>query len=141
MLPDPAAHPVEYLAAAFGLPDWLVRRWLPRYGVEECQRLGFWFAGPAPLTLRCNPLRIGARYICWRRCVKPAMPPKPGEHPQAMRLHEAGPIRDLPGYDRGLVQRAGRVGDARRLGAVPGAGRDRPRSVPLRAARRRTWPS
>ena len=28
-----------------------------RYGVAECQRLGFWFAGPAPLTLRINPLR------------------------------------------------------------------------------------
>src|SRR5262249_33097144 len=57
ILPDPAMQPVEYLADAFALPPWLVRRWLPRYGYAECQRLGFWFAGPAPLTLRVNPLR------------------------------------------------------------------------------------
>src|SRR5712692_5517209 len=58
VLPDPAVHPVEYLAAGFGLPDWLAGRWWARYDPEECRRLGFWFAGPAPLTLRCNSLRI-----------------------------------------------------------------------------------
>ncbi len=41
VLPDPAAHPVEYVAVGFGLPDWLASRWMPRYGFEECQRSGF----------------------------------------------------------------------------------------------------
>jgi 16S rRNA (cytosine967-C5)-methyltransferase len=100
VLPDPVAHPVEYLAAAFGLPDWLVRRWLPRYGVEECQRLGFWFAGPAPLTLRCNPLRCGREQLL--AALRGAgYVAEAGEHPQSVRLHEAGPIRDLPGYHEG----------------------------------------
>jgi 16S rRNA (cytosine967-C5)-methyltransferase len=100
VLPDPAAHPVEYLAAAFGLPDWLVRRWLPRYGVEECRRLGFWFAGPAPIMLRCNPLRCGREQllVALREAGHAA---EAGEHPQSVRLHEAGPIRDLPGYNEG----------------------------------------
>src|SRR5579875_1582027 len=57
VFPDPTTHPGEYLATAFSLPGWLVQRWLPRYGFEECQRLGFWSAGPAPLTLRCQPSR------------------------------------------------------------------------------------
>jgi 16S rRNA (cytosine967-C5)-methyltransferase len=100
VLPDPATHPLEYVAAAFGLPDWLVRRWLPRYGVAECQRLGFWFAGPAPLTLRSNPLRIerDALLAALRDAGHTA---EAGEHPQAVRLHDAGPIRDLPGYAEG----------------------------------------
>jgi 16S rRNA (cytosine967-C5)-methyltransferase len=100
VLPDPTANPVEYLAAAFGLPDWLVRRWLPRYGVEECRRLGFWFAGPVPLTLRCNVLRIGREQLltALREAGHAA---EAGEHPQSVRLLEAGPIRDLPGYDEG----------------------------------------
>jgi 16S rRNA (cytosine967-C5)-methyltransferase len=99
-LPDPATHPVEYVAIGFGLPDWMVRRWMPRYGIEECQRLGFWFAGVTRLTLRSNPLRIerdallaalrGAGYTA-----------EAGEHPQAIRLSEAGPVRDLPGYAEG----------------------------------------
>src|SRR5262245_43117753 len=57
VLPDPATRPVEYLARAFGLPLWLAQRWLDRFGQDEAFRLGFWFAGPAPLTLRVNPLR------------------------------------------------------------------------------------
>ncbi|HEY7329506.1 MAG TPA: 16S rRNA (cytosine(967)-C(5))-methyltransferase RsmB [Gemmataceae bacterium] len=100
ILPDPAIHPREYLAAAFSLPDWLVQRWLPRYGVEECQRLGFWFAGPAPLTLRCQPLHCSRERLleALRQAGHAA---EPGGHPQAIRLHEPGPIRDLPGYADG----------------------------------------
>src|SRR6202035_1282700 len=30
VLPDPAGHPVEYLAIAFALPRWLAERWLAR---------------------------------------------------------------------------------------------------------------
>ncbi|HWG45619.1 MAG TPA: 16S rRNA (cytosine(967)-C(5))-methyltransferase RsmB [Gemmataceae bacterium] len=100
VLPDPATHPLEYVAAAFGLPDWLVRRWLPRYGVEECQRLGFWFAGPAPLMLRCNPLRI-EREALLTALREAGHTAEAGEHSQALRLHDAGPIRDLPGYAKG----------------------------------------
>jgi 16S rRNA (cytosine967-C5)-methyltransferase len=100
LLPDPATHPLEYLATGFSLPDWLVRRWLPRYGMEECQRLGFWFAGPTLLTLRCNPLR------CTREELLTALreaghATEAGAHPQALRLHDAGPIRELPGYAEG----------------------------------------
>ena len=100
VFPDPAAQPREYLAAAFSLPDWLVHRWLPRYGVEECQRLGFWFAGPAPLTLRCQPLRIEREQLL--AALRGAgYDAQAGEHPQAIRLHESGPIRELPGYAEG----------------------------------------
>jgi 16S rRNA (cytosine967-C5)-methyltransferase len=100
VFPDPAIQPREYLAAAFSLPDWLVERWLPRYDIEECQRLGFWFAGPAPLMLRCNPLR------CSREQLLAALrgaghAAEAGEHPQAIRLHESGPVRELPGYAEG----------------------------------------
>jgi 16S rRNA (cytosine967-C5)-methyltransferase len=100
VLPEPAAHPVEYLAAAFGLPDWLLRRWLPRYGALECHRLGFWFAGPAPLTLRCNPLRVERdRLLAALR--EAGHDAEAGEHPQAVRLREAAPVRELPGFAEG----------------------------------------
>jgi 16S rRNA (cytosine967-C5)-methyltransferase len=100
VLPDPSSQPLEYIAAGFGLPEWLVRRWLPWYGVEECQRLGFWFAGPGRLSLRSNPLRIERdRLLTALRGAGHAA--DPGEHPQTIVLHEAGPIRDLPGYGEG----------------------------------------
>jgi 16S rRNA (cytosine967-C5)-methyltransferase len=100
IFPDPTVHLGEYLAAAFSLPDWLVHRWQPRYGFEECQRLGFWFAGPAPLTLRCQPLRCSCEQLlaALRQTGHAA---EAGDHPQAIRLHEGGPIRELPGYTEG----------------------------------------
>lgn len=100
IFPDPAEKPLEYLSSAFSLPYWLVRRWLPRYGVEECQRLGFWFAGPVPLTLRCQPLRIEREQLL-AALRGGGHEAEPGEHPQAIRLHESGSIRDLPGYSEG----------------------------------------
>lgn len=100
VLPDPMAHPVEYLAAGFSLPPWLAERWLKRYPVAECQRLGFWFAGPARLTLRCNPLRI-ERGPFLDALGRAGLGAEAGEHPQAVRLRESVPVRDIPGYAEG----------------------------------------
>jgi 16S rRNA (cytosine967-C5)-methyltransferase len=100
VLPEPSNHPVEYAAAAFGLPEWLTRRWLDRYGAEECHRLGFWFAGPAPLTLRVNALR-STREEFLSACNAAGLKAVAGEHPQAVRLGEHVPVRDLPGYAEG----------------------------------------
>jgi 16S rRNA (cytosine967-C5)-methyltransferase len=100
VLPEPAARPVEYLAAAFALPGWLATRWLGRCLWEECLRLGFWFAGPAPLWLRCNPLRTD-RAAVLAAFAAAGVRAEPGDHPQAVRLAEPAPVRELPGYDQG----------------------------------------
>lgn len=122
ILPDPATQPADYLADGFALPLWLVRRWLPRYGYEECQRLGFWFAGPPPLTLRINPLRT-TREQFLVACVEAKVAAEAGQHPQAVRLRENAAIRDLPGYEQGWFtvqdESAMRVGSA--LSPEPGA--------------------
>jgi 16S rRNA (cytosine967-C5)-methyltransferase len=99
VLPDPAARPVEYLSA-FSLPRWLARRWAERYPWDECLRLGFWFAGPAPLWLRVNPLRTDRdAFLAALRQANVAA--EPGEHPQAVRLEESASVRELPGYAEG----------------------------------------
>jgi 16S rRNA (cytosine967-C5)-methyltransferase len=100
VLPEPAINPVEYLAAAFALPPWLAERWLGRYPWEECLRLGFWFAGPAPLWLRCNRLRV-ERTDLLAAFAGAGITARPGDHPQAVRLVDSVPIRDLPGYEPG----------------------------------------
>ncbi len=100
VLPEPRTHPVEYLAAGFSLPHWLAERWLQRYPAEECWRLGFWFAGPAPLTLRVNTLRTD-RPALLAALAQAGFAAEAGEHPQAIRLREPAPIAELPGYDLG----------------------------------------
>jgi 16S rRNA (cytosine967-C5)-methyltransferase len=122
VLPEPASHPVEYLAAAFALPRWSVERWFERYGWDECLRLGFWFAAPAPLWLRCNTLRTD-RDACLAAFAQAGITAEPGEHPQAIRLNEPVAIRDLPGYDQGWFavqdESAMRVGSV--LAPAPGS--------------------
>jgi 16S rRNA (cytosine967-C5)-methyltransferase len=100
VLPAPAEHPLEYLSAAFALPRWLVERWLGRYGWDECVRLGFWFAGPAPLWLRCNPLR-GNRDALLAAFAGAGIRAESGDVPQAVRLLDHAAVRQLPGYDQG----------------------------------------
>jgi 16S rRNA (cytosine967-C5)-methyltransferase len=99
-LPDPAVSPVEYLASAFAWPRWLAERWHARHGWDECLRLGFWFAGPAPLWLRVNTLRTD-RAACLAAFAAAGVAAEPGEQPQAIRLRESAAVRDLPGYEEG----------------------------------------
>jgi 16S rRNA (cytosine967-C5)-methyltransferase len=99
-LPDPATNPVEYVTTAYGLPAWLVARWIDRYSVAECHRLGFWFGGPAPLWLRSNPLRA-ARDLVLEALAAKGIKATAGEHPQAVRLDEPAAIRTLAGYSEG----------------------------------------
>jgi 16S rRNA (cytosine967-C5)-methyltransferase len=101
VLPDPANNPVEYLSTGFAWPPWLAERWFARYGWDECARLGFWFAGPASTWLRCNPLRTGRPGLL-QKLHDAGIEAEPGEHPQAIRLMDWTPVRDLPGYADGL---------------------------------------
>jgi 16S rRNA (cytosine967-C5)-methyltransferase len=100
VLPDPAAHAVEYLADAFAWPRWLAARWCERYGWEECIRLGFWFASPAPLWLRCNPLRQTRRAFL-AALAEAGIGSEAGEHPQAVRVTEHVAVPEVPGYNQG----------------------------------------
>ena len=100
---------------------WLVVRWLARQPFDECLRLGFWFAGQAPLTLRCNPLRVDrATFVA--ACAAAGLQPLPGVHPQAVRLNEPTPIAGIPGYAEGwfAVQDESAMAVASALAPEPG---------------------
>jgi 16S rRNA (cytosine967-C5)-methyltransferase len=100
LLPDPRGHPVGYLSKGFSWPKWLADRWYRRFGWEECVRLGFWFAGPAPLYLRCNPLQTDRQTVL-SALNAAGIAAEPGRHDQSIRLAEHAAIPTLPGFDRG----------------------------------------
>jgi 16S rRNA (cytosine967-C5)-methyltransferase len=100
LLPDPAAAPPGYLAAAFSWPRWLADRWLARYGRDECVRLGFWFNAPPPLWLRVNTLKLDRESYRLVLAAK-GIDAEPGEHPQSLHLLEGASVRELPGYAEG----------------------------------------
>lgn len=99
VLPNPATQPLEYLTV-YSLPRWLAERWRERHPWDECVRRAFWFAGPAPLWLRVNPLR-GDRETYRDLLQASGFGAVPGVHPQALRLEETTAIRELPGYGEG----------------------------------------
>ncbi len=121
VLPDPARRPGDYLAAGYSLPRWLADRWLARWGWDEAVRLGSWFAEPAPLWLRVNPLRT-TREALRDALAAAGYHAEPGEHPQSLRLAEHAPIRGLPGYDAGwfTVQDASAMAAGSALAPEPG---------------------
>ncbi len=56
--PDKKKNPVEYLALQFSHPDWLVERWLERFGFEKMENLLQTNNQPPPLFIRQNSLKI-----------------------------------------------------------------------------------
>jgi 16S rRNA (cytosine967-C5)-methyltransferase len=120
-LPDPATDPVEYLSEGLSWPRWLAERWRARYGWDECVRLGFWFAAPAPTWLRANTLRTD-RTSLLKLLHDAGIPAEPGSHPQAVRLLDWSPVRELPGFAEGrfVVQDESAMAAATALEPQPG---------------------
>lgn len=121
VFPDPRTAGEDYLARAFSFPPWLAQRWFQRLGREEAFRLGFWFAGPAALTLRVNVLKK-TREELLDALAGAGLKAEAGEHPLAIRLLEPAAIREVPGYAEGWFsvqdESAMRVGSA--LAPKPG---------------------
>jgi len=100
LLPNPHIDFPAYFASGFSLPGWLADRWLQRYSQPEALRLGFWFNSTPPLWLRVNRLKLDReayRIILTANGIDCEL----GPHPQSLRLTEALPIRELPGYSDG----------------------------------------
>ena len=56
--PDIEEEPVKYVSIYYSFPEWLVERWINRFGLEMCLRICEASNIKPNLTLRINPLRI-----------------------------------------------------------------------------------
>jgi 16S rRNA (cytosine967-C5)-methyltransferase len=101
--PDPAADPVLALSVIHAHPQWLVRRWLARYGPEEAAaRLAANNRIP-PLTIRVNTLKTDTAKLIKRLAGESATAEPCPFSPVGLRLTalETAPL-DLPSYREGL---------------------------------------
>lgn len=55
--PDRQRHPVAFLVRRYSYPDWLVRRWVAAWGLDEAEALCVAYNTPAPFHLRTNLLK------------------------------------------------------------------------------------
>ncbi|MCS6964865.1 16S rRNA (cytosine(967)-C(5))-methyltransferase RsmB [Thermoflexus sp.] len=61
--PSIEEDPVAHLAVRYSFPEWMVRRWIARYGVEGTRELCRFHNAPRPLSLRVNRLRASREEI------------------------------------------------------------------------------
>ncbi len=93
--------PVRQLAVLYSHPDWLVRRWVRRYGAETAALILEENNHPAPLVVRTNSLRTT------RSGLKAALESQGVETretqyaPAGIEILSSPGLRSLPAYERG----------------------------------------
>ena len=102
LLPDPAARPGEWLAQAYSLPTWLVKRWFARFGFEGAERMCLASNRTPHLFARAN-LRRTSREDLLSTLATNAVQGAIGSRPESIDLGPGLPIgRLLPALDEGL---------------------------------------
>jgi len=104
-LPDATACPAAHLALAFSHPQWLVERWLQRYGWERTQALCAANNRPAGITLRTNTLRITPQALAQRLQHEGLQHSTPSRVvPEGLIVQGTDRLDTLPSYQEGLFQ-------------------------------------
>lgn len=101
-----AGDPVRRFSVLYSHPEWLVARWIGRFGIETAETLLRANNSPAPLVLRANRLRTTREELksglekAGVRAIETVY------SPAGIRLVSPPAIRTLPGYGEGwfLVQ-------------------------------------
>ncbi len=90
-------------ALGFSHPDWLVTRWMARWGDARTRALLQWNNLPAVNFVRPNPLRDGDLSARWTAAAVKHNPVHFDWLTAPMfRVGDPGPVSGLPGYEEGL---------------------------------------
>ncbi|AHF07641.1 16S rRNA (cytosine(967)-C(5))-methyltransferase RsmB [Desulfitobacterium metallireducens] len=100
--PNPQREAVRYLSARYSHPEWMVKRWLKRYGFEETEALCQTNNEIAPLWIRTNILRITREELV-DRLQKENVEVSLGERvPESLVLENSGALDKLASFQEGL---------------------------------------
>ncbi len=103
--PDAERVPAEHLAVMGSHPQWLLERWLARYGWARTQAICEANNRPAGITLRIHTLQTSRQALMARlRAEGVAEVEATGLGPQALRVQGASRVDHLPSYREGLFQ-------------------------------------
>jgi 16S rRNA (cytosine967-C5)-methyltransferase len=104
-LPDAVTQPAAHLAVALSHPQWLVARWLQRYGWERTQALCETNNRPVGITLRTNPLRTTPAALAQRLQQEGLRHVTPSSLvPEGLIVQGTDRLDALPSYREGLFQ-------------------------------------
>lgn len=101
-LPSMTTDPVRYLSVRYSHPEWLVRRWLARWGFERTEQALIADNEPAPLTARVNKLRTTRDELIQRLAAERVTAKPVGIVPEGIILSAPGALAELPSFREGL---------------------------------------
>ncbi len=102
--PDPKDKPVEYLSLFYSHPEWVVRRWVARYGFDETRSLCEADNSVAQLSARANLTKVSRDELA-RRLEQDGVAATPGNYSKSsLSISAKGSITLLDSYREGLFQ-------------------------------------
>lgn len=102
--PDATREPAAHLAVTGSHPQWLLERWLQRYGWARTQAICEANNQPAGMTLRTHTLRTSRSALAQRLQAEGVSEVKTALGSQALRVQGTSRLDDLPSYREGLFQ-------------------------------------
>lgn len=101
--PDLNEAPEKYISLYHAFPEWLVRRWINRFGVLAVETLCRSLNKIPPTTLRVNTLKIERTQLIERLVEKGSHATPTALSPDGI-LIDGADVENLPGYSEGLFQ-------------------------------------
>ena len=104
-LPEAKTQPVTHLAIAYSHPEWMVERWLQRYGWERTTAICLANNRPGNVTLRTNTLRISPAQLAKQLAQEGVKSVQFAKLlPDALIVQGTERLDTLPSYRDGLFQ-------------------------------------
>lgn len=100
--PDSKRETVRYLSVRYSHPEWMIQRWLKRWGLEETEALCLANNEPAHTWIRTNTLKI-SRENLRDRLIEEGITVELGTRiPESLRIQNFGALDGLESFREGL---------------------------------------
>jgi len=99
--PDKTKEPLRYLAVKYSHPEWLVKRWLKRFGLEETEELLAANNTPSDTCIRVNTLKITSTELIQKLEERGIEAVKSSKLPDALYIKNYGALEDLDLFREG----------------------------------------
>ncbi len=100
----PKEDSIEGLSVRYSMPEWLIRRFLSRYGADVTKQILDGFYREKQVCVRVNRSRIETKELA-RRLAASGIEARPGAYvPDALILKDVSAIEDLAEFKEGLFQ-------------------------------------
>jgi len=99
--PDKNREPLRYLTVKYSHPEWLVRRWLKRFGLEETEELLKANNNPSATCIRVNTLKTTVAELTQKLEVRGIKTVKSTKLPTALFIEDYGALESLDLFREG----------------------------------------